>query len=71
MDMTNTTRFLVRSSINPCLVLCTDGEFYSDRTIGPGTDRSARIYKTRRGADAVRGGVGILVRACDERGIER
>lgn len=68
--MTNKTRYMVRSSINPALVLCTDGEFYADRTIGPGTGRRARIYKTRRGAEAVRGGDAI-VRACDEFGVER
>lgn len=63
------TRYLVRSNINPAMILCTDGEFHAEGTIGPGTDRSAKLYKTRRGASAVRDR-DVDVRPCDEYGVE-
>ena len=64
------TRYLVRSGVNPALILCTDGEFHADAQVGPG-GWCAKLYKTRRGADAVRGGDAIIVRGCDEFGVEK
>jgi hypothetical protein len=62
--MRNTkTTYIVRSAINPALILCTDGEFRYEGVIGPGTDIAARVYKTRRNAEKVRGGYQIIVEA--------
>jgi hypothetical protein len=62
--MTNTkTTYIVRSEINPSLILCTDGEFKWEGIIGPGTENSAKVYKTRRNAEKVRGGYKIIVEA--------
>lgn len=47
--------FIVRSEINPKLILCTDGEWYPEGQVGPG-GWSAKIYKTRKGAERVRSG---------------
>ena len=63
-------RYLVRSAVNPSLVYCTDGEFHHEGSVGPGTRRSAKLYRTQRGAAAVRSGDSIIVRQCDERGVE-
>lgn len=57
------TGYLVRSKINSALILCTDGEFHAECFIGPGTELSAKIYKTRRNAEKVRGGYQITVEA--------
>jgi hypothetical protein len=62
-------RFLARSVANPAMVYCTDGEFHHELQCGPG-GHCARLYKTERGAQAVRGGT-VTVHPCDERGIER
>lgn len=74
--MTNTTaprvdnvRYLVRSQLNAKLVLCTNGEFIHEDYIGPGTNYAARLYKTQRGALAVRNGQ-VLVSKCDRFGVE-
>jgi hypothetical protein len=65
--MINTTtskqEFIVRSAINPSLILCTNGEFIYEGVIGPGTDIAAKTYKTRRNAEKVRGGYQIIVEA--------
>lgn len=60
--------WLARSTTNTCMVYCTDGEFHLDRQCGPG-GFCAKLYRTRRGALAVRGGT-VTAHACDERGIE-
>lgn len=61
--------FIVRSKINPKLILCTNGEFMTEALVGPvgftvrGTaikGYAAKVYKTRRGAEAVRGGQVIV-----------
>lgn len=56
------TGYIIRSSINPALVLCTDGEFraYGVHT-GPNTGNAVKVYKRRAAAEKVRGGVGITV----------
>lgn len=59
--MTNQTEYIVRSAINPSLILCTNGEFIYEGRIGPGTDMQAKVYKTRRNAEKVRGGYQIIV----------
>lgn len=65
MENTNTkttaTEYIVRSAINPSLILCTNGEFLYEGVIGPGTDIAAKTYKTRRNAEKVRGGYQIIV----------
>jgi hypothetical protein len=43
--------FLVRSGVNPALVLTTTGEFMPQVFCGPGNDCSARVFKTRAGAE--------------------
>jgi len=43
--------FLLRSTINPASILCTDGSFHAESFVGPGTGLSAKLYKTRTGAD--------------------
>lgn len=55
------TEYIVRSEINPSLILCTNGEFVYEGCVGPGTQLSAKIYKTRRNAEKVRGGYKIIV----------
>ena len=62
--MKNTkTTYIVRSEINPHLILCTDGEFHAEGFTGPGHDLEAKIYKTRSNAEKVRGGYKIIVEA--------
>jgi hypothetical protein len=65
MENTNTkttaTEYIVRSAINPSLILCTNGEFIYEGVIGPGHDIAAKVYKTRRNAEKVRGGYQIIV----------
>ena len=54
--------YVVRSTVNPALVLCTDGEFYAQGAhTGPGTGHEVRVYKRRSAADKFRGGVGTTV----------
>jgi hypothetical protein len=53
--------YIVRSAINPALVLCTNGDFLAEGFFGPGHDIGARIYKTRARAEKVRGGYQITV----------
>jgi hypothetical protein len=62
-NTTNEAGFIVRSAINPALVLCDDGEFHAEGFFGPGHDIGAKVYKTRRGAEKVRGGYQITVEA--------
>jgi hypothetical protein len=45
--------FIVRSSVNPKLILCTNGEFIAESLCGPG-GYSAKVYKTRQGASSAR-----------------
>lgn len=72
--MTNTTaareynRFLVRSKTNPFLVLTTSGEFLPEALLGPG-GRSAKLYKTERGARAAGAPGSTLVQRCDQYGV--
>jgi 3-deoxy-D-arabino-heptulosonate 7-phosphate (DAHP) synthase len=65
MENTNTkttaTEYIVRSAINPNLILCTNGEFIYEGVIGPGHDIGAKAYKTRRNAEKARGGYQIIV----------
>lgn len=56
-----TTGFIVRSALNKSLILATNGEFTWEGHMGPGTNRAAKIYKTRRNAEKVRGGYKIIV----------
>lgn len=45
-----TTGYIVRSTINPSLILCKDGEFRAEGIhTGPGA-YPVRVYKTYRGA---------------------
>jgi nitrogen fixation protein FixH len=37
--------FIVRSNVNPALILCTDGEFHAQSQCGPGA-WCAKVYKT-------------------------
>jgi hypothetical protein len=46
----NTGQYIVRSQINPRMILCVDGEFYADTRVGPGR-WAPKIYKTLRGAE--------------------
>lgn len=59
--MTKQTEYIVRSAINPSLILCTNGEFVYEGCTGPGTELQAKTYKTRRNAEKVRGGYQIIV----------
>jgi hypothetical protein len=44
-------RYVVRSPLNPKLVLCTDGELHVESQVGPG-GYCAKVFKTERGAKA-------------------
>lgn len=59
--MKTETGYIVRSTINRALVLCTNGEFMADGFFGPGHDIGAKIYKSRKAAEKVRGGYKIAV----------
>lgn len=66
--------YIVRSKVNPKLVLCTNGEFEPEDLIGPVNlnprtghlirGYTAKVYKTRRGAEKVRNGEMIIVEEC-------
>lgn len=58
---TTTREYIVRSAINPSLILCANGEFVYEGCVGPGTEMQAKIYKTRKNAEKVRGGYQIIV----------
>lgn len=51
MDNTKTGGFLLISDAGN--ILCTDGEWYAPRFVGPG-GRGAKVWKTRTGAERVR-----------------
>lgn len=68
MVMNTGTRYIARSTTNPVMVYCTDDDFHHEKQCGPG-GFCARIYRTHRGASAVRSGT-VTVHACDERGVE-
>jgi len=53
--MKSTKTYIVRSKVNPALILCTNGEFLPEQQVGPG-GYSAKLYKTRKGAEVVRSG---------------
>lgn len=53
--------YIVRSAINPAMILCTDGQFHPEMFIGPAQEWSGKIYKTRKGAEKFRGGYQIIV----------
>lgn len=55
--------YVVRSEINRALILCTDEQFHAELFTGPGTELQAKVYKTRRNAEKVRGGYQIIVEA--------
>lgn len=68
MENTNTnkttaTEYIVRSAINPALILATNGEFTWEGIMGPGSGLHAKVYKTRKNAEKVRGGFEIIVEA--------
>lgn len=44
--MKSSRQFIVRSSVNPRMVYCTDRDWHLDDTIGPGHDLGAKVYKT-------------------------
>ena len=48
--------YIARSNLNSKYVYCTNGEFEHEDYVGPGTNKSARVYKTRGGAAKGRGG---------------
>jgi hypothetical protein len=48
--------YIARSTNNAKYIYCTNGQFEHEDYVGPGTRRSARVYKTRGGAEKVRGG---------------
>ncbi len=52
----NPPKFIVRSKLNPTLILTTSGEFVWEGIVGPGGEHSAKIYKRRSSASKVRGG---------------
>lgn len=62
------SNFIARSVANPAMVFCTDGEFHHETQVGPG-GWCSKLYKTRRGAAAVRGGT-VTAHACNDQGIE-
>ena len=54
-----TEQFIVRSTINPALVLCTDGEYHAEGIhTGPGA-WAVKVYKTERGAKRAAGTDGL------------
>jgi hypothetical protein len=55
-----TTGYIVRSKINPHLILCTNNEFIYEECIGPGHKLGAKIYKRRSAAEKVLGGEVIV-----------
>lgn len=69
--MKNMQSFIVRSAINPALVLCTNGEFMADGFFGPGHKLQAKIYKHRAAARKVRGGYKIIVEYYESEKIAR
>lgn len=68
MSMPTNTRFLVRSSLNSALIYCTDDEFHHETQCGPG-GFCAKLYKTVKGASAVRDG-SVSIHKCDRFGVE-
>lgn len=65
---THATRYLARSTTNIRMIYCTDGEFHHETECGP-LGFCAKLYKTERGALAVRGGT-VTAHRCNELGIE-
>jgi len=55
--MENKTQYIIRSNINSSLILCTNGQFMPGIFIGPGHELSAKIYKTRKGAEKANRGI--------------
>lgn len=47
--------YIVRSKLNPKLILCTNGDWMPESMVGPG-GYSAKVYKTEAGAKRVRDG---------------
>jgi hypothetical protein len=45
------TTYYIISRVNPAMILCPDNAYHWQGAIGPGTGRSAKIYKTRAGAE--------------------
>ena len=53
--------YIVRSTINPVLVLCTDGEYHAQGIhTGPGA-WAIKVYKTKRGAEKAAGTSGLRI----------
>lgn len=51
--------YIVRSTINPAMILCTDGEYHAEGIhTGPGA-WAVKVYKTRRGAEKAAGTDGL------------
>lgn len=63
------TCFLVRSKINPTLILTISGEFVPESLCGPGM-RCAKIYKTRRGAEHIGTEASRTIHPCTSQGVE-
>lgn len=57
---TSSPTFIVRSQTNPALIFCTNGDWMTQSLVGPG-GYCAKVYKTRAGAERVRGGHGIII----------
>lgn len=58
------TKYLVRSQINPSLVLATSGDFLPEDLVGPGHHVGAKLYKTE--AAAKRANPGRVVEPHDQ-----
>ncbi len=69
MNKNTKTCYLVRSKINPTLILTVTGEFFPESLIGPGM-RSAKIYKTLRGAQNVGTENSRTIHPCTFQGVE-
>lgn len=62
------THYMVRSSTNAKMIYCTDGDFHHEMQCGPG-GFCAKLYKTSKGASAVRNG-SVTVHACNSDGVD-
>lgn len=52
--------YIIRSRLNPKMILCTDGEFHAEIQVGPG-GWCAKVYKTERGARNAHHGLNVDV----------
>lgn len=64
----NQTGFIARSSINPKLILCTDGEFHVEQFVCVNS-WNAKVFKTEKGARNAKRRQNIVVKVV--KGIEQ